>query len=116
MSQTRSICVICNPAAARGAAGRRFRRIQQLLGQRANYQSSAEPGHTEQLAHEAALAGYATVVAAGGDGTVHEVANGLLSTENREVALGVIPLGSGNDYAASLGLSNRDGDLCQTLL
>lgn len=116
MAQTPSICVICNPAAARGAAGRRFRRIRQLLGQHADYQSSAGPGHAEQLAREAALAGYAAVVAAGGDGTVHEVANGLLGTEGGDVAMGVIPLGSGNDYAASLGLSNHDEDLCQKLL
>jgi diacylglycerol kinase family enzyme len=44
------------------------------------------------------------VVAAGGDGTVHEVANGLLTANHSAVTLGIWPLGSSNDYAFSLGL------------
>jgi len=51
-----------------------------------------------------ALADVRCVVAAGGDGTVHEVANGVLQAGRPDVALAVFPLGSANDYAHSLGL------------
>src|SRR5262249_53703931 len=50
----------------------------------------------------AAANGFAVVAAAGGDGTVHEVANGLLVAAQPNVAFAVVPLGSANDYAHSL--------------
>jgi diacylglycerol kinase family enzyme len=65
------------------------------------------------LAFKAATDGFAIVAAAGGDGTVHEVANGLLRAGRPEVALAVFPIGSANDYAFSLGLAPgwwRNGD------
>lgn len=63
------------------------------------------PGHATELAYAAWGEGYTTVAALGGDGTVHEVVNGLMQipTENRPV-LGVIPLGSGNDFAINNGI------------
>lgn len=59
-------------------------------------------GHAKQLAQQAADAGYDVVVAAGGDGTVHEVMNGLMQAKNKKAVLGVIPIGSGNDFAFGL--------------
>src|SRR3954463_5084423 len=59
------------------------------------------PGHAQALAREAARAGATMVVAAGGDGTIAEVANGLLGSPTR---LGVIPLGSANVLAHELAL------------
>ena len=59
------------------------------------------PGHAEALAREAACGGASMVVAAGGDGTIAEVANGLLGSPAR---LGVIPLGSANVVAHELSL------------
>jgi diacylglycerol kinase family enzyme len=47
------------------------------------------------------------VAAAGGDGTVHEVANGLLRAARPEVSLAIFPIGSANDYAHSLGLASE---------
>jgi YegS/Rv2252/BmrU family lipid kinase len=62
-------------------------------------------GHAQRLAREANEEGYDVIAAAGGDGTVHEVANGLLDAGvARSAALGIIPIGSGNDYAYGLGL------------
>ncbi|WP_170252817.1 diacylglycerol/lipid kinase family protein [Vogesella mureinivorans] len=59
-----------------------------------------------RYAREAALSGARWVVAVGGDGTVHEVVNGLMSVPEaarRDVALAVLPTGTGNDFVRSLG-------------
>jgi YegS/Rv2252/BmrU family lipid kinase len=61
--------------------------------------------HAARLARTAALEGCDLVVAIGGDGTVHEVVNGLMQIPaNDRPALGVVPVGSGNDFAFSLGM------------
>src|SRR5262245_5559340 len=101
---TRRLCVIFNPNAGRGRAGRRLDRLRELLGPHAVFQATERPGHGEELALAAASSGFATVAAAGGDGTVHEVANGILRAGRPEVTLEVYPVGSANDYAHSLGL------------
>ncbi len=59
------------------------------------------PGHARELAHEAAAAGCDLVLAAGGDGTANEVAWGLLGSS---VAFGLVPVGSGNGLARTLGI------------
>jgi YegS/Rv2252/BmrU family lipid kinase len=63
-----------------------------------------QPGHARLLARQAADEGYDLVVAAGGDGTVHEVVNGLMRGDRADVALGVLPIGSGNDFAFGFGI------------
>ena len=60
------------------------------------------PGHATELARAAAAAGARHVIAVGGDGSVHEVANGLLQA-GTDTLLGVVPVGSGNDFAKLLG-------------
>jgi diacylglycerol kinase family enzyme len=96
------ICIIANPAAGRNRAGPRLRHWQRRLGRRAVFRLTERPGHAEDLALEAAQKGFGIVAAAGGDGTVHEVANGLLRAGRPEVAFAVLPLGSANDYVYSL--------------
>jgi diacylglycerol kinase family enzyme len=105
------ICVIFNPAAARGRAGPRLQELRALLGSRAEFRPTRFPAHAEELAHQAALSGFAVVAAAGGDGTAHEVANGLLYSGRRDVSLAVLPLGSANDYAFGLGLESKGRSL-----
>ena len=63
-----------------------------------------EAGDSGLFAAEAAKAGIDTVIAGGGDGTVNEVLNGLASVEGNASALGVIPLGTANDFARSAGI------------
>jgi diacylglycerol kinase family enzyme len=81
---------------------------------------TTHPGSAVDLARAAAEKGFARVVAAGGDGTAHEVANGLLAANRPEVVFSVWPVGSANDYAFTLGMgawweSARDADQLLTL-
>ena len=101
---TPALCVIFNPNAGRGRARRRLEKLREALGDRAVFRPTEAPGHGEQLAFEAATSGFAAVAAAGGDGTVHEVANGVLRAGLPEVTMEVYPVGSANDYACALGL------------
>lgn len=68
---------------------------------------TAGPGDGATLAAAAARAGARCVVAVGGDGAVHEVANGLLAARSTAV-LGVVPTGSGNDFAKLVGVYRHD--------
>lgn len=61
------------------------------------------PGDAERLAREAVEAGYEQVIAAGGDGTLNEVVNGL-AVDFAAARLGLLPLGTGNDFARSIGV------------
>jgi diacylglycerol kinase (ATP) len=94
--------VIYNPKAGRGQAGRRLAQLRKKWGRHVHFQHTQHAGHAEELAWQAAREGFAIVAAAGGDGTVHEVANGLLEARRPEVQFGIIPIGSANDYQASL--------------
>lgn len=69
----------------------------------AEIRATEGPGHARTLARDAVEAGFDRVVAAGGDGTVHEVVNGL-AADLGSVALGVAPLGTADDFARSLDL------------
>jgi diacylglycerol kinase family enzyme len=77
-----------------------------VLGAAGDFRPTEGPGHAVELARQAANAGFAVVGAAGGDGTVHEVANGLLLSGRNDVDLAVFPIGSANDYAYSIGLAS----------
>ena len=97
-------CVIYNPAAGRGRAESLLRELTATLGKDAELRPSREPGHLVELGHRACEEGFARIVAAGGDGTVHEVANGVLRSGKRDVAFSVWPIGSANDFAYSIGM------------
>lgn len=104
MSQA-EVCVIFNPTAGRGRAPQRMQGLREVLPA-ADFRPTSGPGEGEEIALRAAQAGCRAVYAAGGDGTVHEVANGLLRAGRPETALGVVPIGSANDYAHSLALAD----------
>jgi len=65
--------------------------------------TTERPGHATELAAQAARDGAERIIAVGGDGAVHEVANGLLAA-GTGAALGVVPTGTGNDFAKLTGV------------
>jgi diacylglycerol kinase (ATP) len=101
------IRMIYNPEADRGRSYQIAGDLRQLSSEwgGADWVGTDYPGHAGELAAAAAREGYETVVALGGDGTVHEVVNGLLQVEDSlRPRLGVVPLGSGNDFSAGIGV------------
>lgn len=104
---TRRLKLIFNAHADRGHAWEVAHSLEASLSRRAEstWFATEYPGHATQLALQAPADGFDTVVAIGGDGTVHEVVNGLMQipSEQRPL-LGAIPVGSGNDFCANLGL------------
>lgn len=98
-------CVIFNPSAGRGRGRKLIAATRTWAGPDADFRPTREPGHGVELAEQAAREGFARVIAAGGDGTVHEVVNGLLRAGVPGVRFGVWPIGSSNDYAAALNIA-----------
>jgi YegS/Rv2252/BmrU family lipid kinase len=92
------VCIIINPA-ARGAPAR-LRRLERIAGA-AVIKTTLGPGDAEAQAERAVEQGYSTIVAAGGDGTINEVVNGIGSAP---VALGILPLGTVNVFAMEMGI------------
>jgi YegS/Rv2252/BmrU family lipid kinase len=76
----------------------------------ADWSGTVYPTHAMELARQAGEQGYDMVIAMGGDGTVHEVINGLMQVpEERRPMLGVVPVGSGNDFSHAIGVP-RESD------
>ncbi len=103
----RKIMLIFNPAADRGRSGQRASDLRAMVEKMggAHWAGTEYPAHAVELAEQAGREGYEVVAALGGDGTVHEVVNGLMRLpEDRRPALGVVPIGSGNDFAYSSGI------------
>jgi YegS/Rv2252/BmrU family lipid kinase len=98
----KTVAVILNPASGGGAGRRQRALIESGLAERGVSASTFETGASGDalnLARDLAEAGTSVVVAAGGDGTVHEVANGLLrASVEVPSTMGVIPVGTGNDF------------------
>lgn len=96
--------IIVNPTAGAGRAARMIPWLRERLEQRPeiDLMVTRRAGEAESLASNAFRDGHDRVIAVGGDGTVQEVVNGLLTGER--VELGIVPVGTGNDLARSLGL------------
>jgi YegS/Rv2252/BmrU family lipid kinase len=98
--------VILNPRSGDGKVGRLQGEIAEMCRQYgdADLAPTQHAGHAIELAARALDEGYELVVAVGGDGTVHEVVNGLVRGDRASLPLGVIPVGTGNDLAWGLGI------------
>ncbi len=100
MNKSKSILVIVNPAARSERAGALVGRIRGL-SRDVDVRVTTKPGEARALAASAAGKPYRAIVAAGGDGTVNEVVNGLAGSPAN---FGILPIGTMNVFAAELGL------------
>jgi YegS/Rv2252/BmrU family lipid kinase len=113
-----SVVVLANPAAGSGRGRRLGGRVLALLesqGLRIESVVSHGPGHLAERAAAEARRGRARLIAIGGDGTLSEVARGLLTVPGAPTVLGVVPLGTGNDFVKSAGLSRNWRLACRQL-
>jgi diacylglycerol kinase (ATP) len=99
--------IILNPKADLGHGANYFEKIKEMIKPLGGIDivPTERPGHANELALQALDAGYDILVAAGGDGTINEVINGIMLSDMTGIKLGVIPVGSGNDFAHSMGVS-----------
>ncbi len=112
--------LVVNPKSGGGATGRTFgamrATIERALGD-VEVAMTERSGHGIDLAREGAIAGHPLVVAVGGDGTFHEVVNGLMQARSsdygaghvraKDVRVGMIAQGTGGDFRKTLGLEHR---------
>ncbi len=111
MNKMNEILYIINPAGQGGAGTRTWERFRQSwpdpIGPH-HVRVTERPGHAREIA--AAIEGYGIIVAVGGDGTVGEVMSGIMDRQGAHPRLAIIPGGTGNDIALSLGIrSIEDG-------
>jgi YegS/Rv2252/BmrU family lipid kinase len=112
--------VIVNPAAGAGKTGKLWPRIMnsfQKQGLRFEHTLTEAPGHAIELAKAAAKKGYDMLISVGGDGTIHEIVNGLYASGNiKDNLLGIVSTGTGSDYIRTTGTPRNFEDACRRLL
>lgn len=104
--------VILNPISGNGAGTRAWATIDRALregGLVFDVARTEAADSAYKLAFSAKRDGYETIIAVGGDGTIHQVANGMMNASNEEPTgrLGIIPVGSGNDFIKAFGLASN---------
>ncbi|MBM3133972.1 MAG: diacylglycerol kinase family lipid kinase [Chloroflexi bacterium] len=122
MASTAKTRLIVNPVSANGKTAGRWPPIQEWLrtqGLAFDHVVTERSGHATELARQAVAEGCTLIVAVGGEGTLNEVVNGLVSpagTVPPEVVLGIIPSGTGTDFVRTLGIPRDCLQACQRLL
>jgi len=104
----RKVKLIVNPIADLGRAWHKASNLRPIVQEfgGADWAGTVYPTHATELAKQAALDGYDLIISAGGDGTTHEVINGLMQVpKEQRPQLGIVPLGSGNDFAFAVGMN-----------
>jgi diacylglycerol kinase (ATP) len=112
--------VIVNPQAGRGYAARILDQLASELrgvGVPYTFHLTHYPGHAIELAQQLVESGHHRLASVGGDGTAHEVVNGIMSARNGSAAveMACIPAGSGNDFATMNGLSHDLAETCRII-
>ncbi|WAH37505.1 diacylglycerol/lipid kinase family protein [Alicyclobacillus dauci] len=108
---------ILNPSAGNGKCGRRWeafeRNLKNSLGSDSyEVHCTSRPGEAKKFSNLAVLSGCKQIIVVGGDGTVNEVVNGVIGSD---VSIGILPFGTGNDLARSLGIPKSDDQLLNLL-
>jgi diacylglycerol kinase (ATP) len=116
---TRRHFVIFNPASGRGRGGRRIELYRRLLNEalaEVSFGVTSRPGEERELADRALDDGFDVVVAVGGDGTWSNVADRVVASGRDDVALGILPSGTGNDFGRNIGCDpGRPADAVRAL-
>jgi YegS/Rv2252/BmrU family lipid kinase len=113
--------IIANPVAGHGNGLQAIPKIERALtkhGLAYDLVRTERPWHAAEITRQSVAEGYDVIVAAGGDGTVNEVINGLMlsrQAQGHAPALGVLCTGRGNDFASSLGIPEDLEQACQVL-
>lgn len=107
----RKVKLILNPIADMGRAWKVANDLRPIVREfkgDIRWSGTVYPTHAVELAKQAAEEGCDLVIAMGGDGTVHEVVNGLMQVPaKKRPVMGVVPIGSGNDFAYSIGITQK---------
>jgi len=109
------LVLICNGRSGRGGVARALPEVEEhLTNRKLEYEvrHTERPGHATLLAREALDAGIRFVVAMGGDGTIHEVVNGMIEDDkpvNSDAVLGVVAAGTGSDFIKTFGMRSLPG-------
>lgn len=112
------ILLVFNPMANHGRSGQTASDLRAMVDELggADWHGTEYPAHATEVAAQAADKGYETVVALGGDGTVHEIVNGLMRIEAaRRPRLGIVAIGSGNDFAHAVGVPDNPQEAVRRL-
>jgi diacylglycerol kinase (ATP) len=113
--------IILNPSSQGGKTGERAQDLERVI---ARYLGPIDAVHTERprhatrIAYEAAHQGRSIIVAVGGDGTLHEVVNGVMKARDEAVEpprIGLVGQGTGGDFRKTLGLEHRLDRYCEAI-
>src|SRR5690606_30451237 len=110
--------LIYNPSSGREEIKKKLPDLLQKLeegGLETSCYGTQGEGDAERAARDAVERGFDYIIAAGGDGTLYEVINGMANQPNRP-ALGVIPVGTTNDFARALGIPRNWSEACDIIL
>ena len=105
--------VIANPISGNKKLSKNWKEIEQLLNKKNidfSYAFTAHSKHEIELVHTAIQQGYRNIISVGGDGTLHHVVNGIMTqryTKTSDITVGVIPLGTGNDWIKTYNIPNN---------
>lgn len=109
--------IVYNPVAGKGRSAAAFQIVTRVLSERGilyRVHTTTRFGEAKDLTAEAIAAGATDVIAMGGDGTINEVLNGF--TDFTRCNLGIIPCGTGNDFAAAVGISEDPEEALRHIL
>jgi len=101
---------IVNPNAGNGKGGKDWNRISDILTKndiRFEKKTTGRKGQATEFTREMIAGGYRKIISIGGDGTLHEVINGIFTQDHcpaKEIILGLIPVGTGNDWGRMFGI------------
>lgn len=118
MHHTEPVHIVLNPTAGGGTGARAQREIERdlaRLGVPFEIHLTRGRGHAMAMAREFADRGVAVVAAAGGDGTIHEVVNGLMESGRGSTTLALIPIGTGNDFVKVVDGTRTMPEAIQTI-